>query len=103
MCVYVWYSRGGAGRGCRSDRGLGVRRRVSRGDTPHCQHRVPAEHLLTAATTDSEDGSWEEKGQRNQESSEGAGSERGLGKDEPIPRANLIFQTVISGLQEAAM
>lgn len=95
---------------CGIPRGTQVRRR------PGCQetgrqggicHAANAgclsEHLLTAATTDSEDGFWEEKGQRNQESSEGAGSERGLGKDELIPRANLIFQTVISGLQEAVM
>lgn len=53
----------------------------------------PSEHLPRAATTDSEDSSREEQDQRKQESSEGASSQRGLGKDEPGPRANLIFQT----------
>lgn len=60
---------------------------------PHCSAGCPSEPLLIAATTDSEDGSWEEKDQRNQESREGASSERGLEKDESIPKANLIFQT----------
>lgn len=74
-----------------SDGGLGVRRRGCRGGTRHAAGAgCPSEHLPTAATTDSEDGSWEEQDQRKQASSEGASSERGFGKDEPIPRANNI-------------